>query len=130
MLHFSRHCRRVSISDENPLVIVVKIFTTSLWQVLFRYSIFNFIHLCEHFSSLFSQPHITITFSLNDITPPLHIWRYLSSMLVFIWFSQKFGFPHNRRYGSLADYLLLYHWIHTFHASFPISPRASLMGSS
>ena len=76
-------------------------------EILFRYSIFNFVHLCEHFSSLFSQPHIIIIFSLDDITPPLHIWRYLRSLLVFIWFSQKFGFPHNRPYGSLADYLLL-----------------------
>ena len=62
---------------------------------------------CEKRDEKCSQPHIIIIFSLDDITPPLHIWRYLRSMLVFIWFSQKFGFPHNRPYGSLADYLLL-----------------------
>ena len=69
-------------------------------EVLFRFSIFNFFHLREHFSSLFSQPHITIIFSLSEITPPLHVWRYLSSVLVFIWFFQKFGFDKHLTINS------------------------------
>jgi hypothetical protein len=43
-------------------------------------------------------------------------------MLVFIWFFQKFGFPYNRRYGSLADYLLLYQSI--FHSGIEIEGEA------